>query len=349
MTQPGEDPAATLVRLTNGYQITQVIHVAAALRLADHIGHVPASAEDVAAEVEADPHSLYRLLRALATIGVFHETEDHRFLATSLSELLRSDHPQSMRGWPAFVGRGYHWASWGDLLDSVRTGDDATRRLFGTDIWEYRSDHPAETTVFNAAMAALSRNVLPSILNAYDFGPFKIIVDLGGADGSLLTSILAATPQARGIVFDLPHVVREASAVIAARGLSDRCEVVGGSYFASVPAGADAYILKSVLMDCTDDECVEILRRVAAALAPGGAVLLLEGLIGAPNQGQASAFSDLNMLVATGGRERRLAQWQDILADSGFRLVRDIATTSRFHIIEGRRDARFDDATANAR
>ena len=334
------DLAVTLFRLANGYQVTQAIAVAAALGLADVIDAEPRAANEIGATVGADGAALYRLLRALTTIGIFRENEDRRFTATAMSELLRSDHPNSMRGWPKFVRRGYHWAVWGDLLNSVRTGETAMKHLYGADVWQFRADKPEETTIFNAAMSALARNSFHAIVDAYDFDRFDRIVDVGGGTGTLLTQILAVYLHPRGVVFDLPHVVQEATTEIDRAGLARRCEVDGGSYLDGVPEGGDLYILKSVLMDCPDDQALVILRHIRQAMNGDGAVLVIETVTGAPNEGELAAFSDLNMLVATGGRVRARDHWDALLTDTGFDLVEVKPTESRFSLIEGRPTAR---------
>lgn len=339
MSQPTETPTAILLRLVNGYQISQAIHVVAELRLADLIGTEQVSVPEIAARVGAHPESLYRLLRALSTVGVFRETEDRRFVASPVSELLRTDSPQSMWGWPMMIGRPYHWQMWGDLLHSVRTGEDAIRHRHGMGVWAWRADKPEETTIFNAAMEAMSRNVAPAIIAACDFTRFKRIVDVGGANGALLAAILTASPNSSGVVFDLPHVVREARSVIKRAGLEGRCEIAEGSYFDGIPAGGDAYLFKSVLMDHTDETCAAVLRRVRTAMGPQGTLLVLEGMISAPNEGQRAAFSDLMMLVGTGGRERRDDEWKAVLAAGGFELTAIMPTASRFQILEGRPSA----------
>ena len=250
MAMSDGDLALAVLRLANGYQVSQAIAVAATLNLADLIGAEPQSAEEIAGRVGADGDALYRLLRALATVGIFCENDERRFTATAMSDLLRSDHPRSLRGWPMFIRRDYHWAAWGDLLHSIRTGDSAMEHLYGTDVWQFRADKPEETTVFNAAMSALSSNTLAAIVSAYDFDRFDRIVDVGGGTGTLLTEILSSCPRPRGVVFDLRHVVLEAPAAIERVGLGHRCEVAGGSYLDCVPGGGDLYVLKSVLMDC---------------------------------------------------------------------------------------------------
>ena len=298
MSQPSDTPTATLLRLVNGYQISQAIHVAAELKI-----------------------------------------EDRRFVASPLSELLRTDNPQSMWGWPMIIGRPYHWQMWGDLLHSVRTGEDAIHHRYGVDIWTWRAEKPEEATIFNVAMEEMSRNVAPAIIAACDFTRFRRIVDVGGANGALLTAILTASPHSTGVVFDLPHVVREASSVIRVAGLEERCEMVEGSYFEAVPAGGDAYVFKSVLMDHTDETCAAILRRVRTAMGPHGTLLVIEGVISGANEDQRTAFSDLMMLVGTGGRERREDEWKAVLAAGGFELRSITPTASRFQILEGRPSA----------
>lgn len=334
------DLAVRLLRLANGYQVSQAIAVAAELGLADVIDAEPRAIDEIASQVGADDGSLYRLLRALTTIGIFQVNDDRRFTATPMSELLRSDHPRSIRSWPAFVRRGYHWAAWGDLLTSVRTGGTAMEHLYGTDVWQFRADKPEETTIFNAAMSALARHAAQAIVDTCDFDRFDRIVDVGGGTGTLLIEILSRYEHPSGVVFDLPHVVAEATAEVDRAGLAHRCEVDGGSYLDGVPTGGDLYVIKSVLMDCADDEARVILRHVRQAMNDAGAVLVIESMIGAPNEGERAAFSDLNMLVATGGRLRGRDDWMAMLTDTGFDLVDVKPTASPFSLIEGRPTAR---------
>jgi len=288
MTQATDSAASTLLQLAHGCQISQALHVAVELKVADHIGDAPVSAEDIAPRVSAHPGSLYRLLGALATVGVFRETDDRRFVASPMSDLLRTDHADSLWAWPGFGGHRRHWQLWGDLLHCVRTGQDANRHLHGTDGRPYRADKPEEAAAANAGFAAASRSVVPALLAAYDFSRFQKIVDVGGGNGTLLTSILGATPRATGIVFDLPHVAQAAAGVIRQAGLEGRCEARGGSDRDGVPPGGDVYIIKSVLMDQTAEEAAAVLRKVRAAMGAQGTMLVIERLIGAPNEGQPS-------------------------------------------------------------
>jgi hypothetical protein len=330
------DPAVSLLRLANGYQVSQAIAVAAALGVAEAIDAEPRAVDEIAARVGADTGALYRLLRALTTVGIFRENEEQRFTATAMSELLRPDDARSMRGWPEFIRRSYHWASWGDLLNSVRTGETAMHHLYGADVWQFRADKPEETRIFNAAMSALARNSLAAIVDAYDFDQFDRIVDVGGGSGTLLIEILNVYPRPTGVVFDLPHVVSEATAEIERAGIRNRCEATGGSYLDGVPGGGDLYVFKSVLMDCPDDQAAVILRNVRKAMNASGTVLVIESVIGAPNEGQPAAFSDLNMLVATGGRIRGGDDWRGLLAVAGLQLVDLKPTASQLWLIEAR-------------
>jgi hypothetical protein len=338
MTQVADNPATALIRLANGYQVSQAVHVAAVLRIADSVGAAPVAPADIAAKAGVDAAALYRLMRALATVGIFEEGDDRRFVATPMSDLLRGDQPRSLRGWPAFVGGNLHWDAWGDLIGSVKTGEDAFQRRFGESVWEVRAKDPERVAIFSAAMAALAGTSSTAIVDAFDFGRFDTIVDVGGADGTFLVEILGRNERPGGIVFDLPHVVAAAPDRIAAAGLAGRCTTVGGSYFEPIPGGADCYVSKSVLHDCTDEDCIRILANIREAMAPGGTVLIVDSVLGNPPT-QPDAFSDLNMLVNTGGRERRLDEWHDLFDAGGFTLVGDTPTASRFHVLEGRPSA----------
>lgn len=335
MTGQQVPPEAQLAQLTNGYQVTQAIHVAAELRVADHVGDKPVEATAIAGAVGVDPGALYRLMRALATVGIFAETDERAFVSTPMSELLRSDHPRSFRGWPAFVGGQLHWAAWGTLTESVRTGVDAHRMRFGQSVWEYREDKPDETVRFTAAMAAVSGTAAKAIVDAFDFGRFPRLVDVGGADGFLLATILSVTPGAAGVVFDLPHVVLAVEDVAARFGLQGRLRAEGGSYFDIIPPGGDAYILKSILHDCPDDDCVRVLRNVRAAMPESGRLLVVEAVLG-QRPTPRDAFSDINMLVNTGGRERREDEWRALLSEAGFQISGISPTASPFSVIECR-------------
>src|SRR5215210_1014980 len=325
----------TLLRMTNAFQASQAIHVAATLGIADLLEDGPRSADDLAEATRTHAPTLYRLLRALASVGVFAEKPDSRFGLTPLAEYLRTEAPGSLRAWAMQVGQPYFWTSWGHLLQSVRTGEPAFPELHGMTAWEYRAAHPEEDAIFNAAMTALSAGVVEAVVQSYDFSGIGVLADVGGGEGGLLAAILAATPALRGVLFDQPHVVATAAALLERAGVADRCEVVGGSFLETVPEGADAYLLKSVVHDWDDNVTVEILRTCRTAIAGTGRLLVVEPIIQPGNEPDSAKFSDLNMLVMLGGRERTTDDFGRIYAEAGFRLTDIIPTGSPFNILEG--------------
>jgi hypothetical protein len=308
-----ETPTVTLRRLTNGYQVTQAIHVAATLGIADLLHDGPRDSDALAQDTATHAPSLHRVLRALSSVGVLHEDEDGRFALTAIGECLRSDAAEPVGAWAAFVGRPYHWQAWGALLHGVRTGESPFRSVHGTDAWDYRAAHPEEGAIFNAAMTDIMRRANAHLLAAYDFGRFGTVVDVGGGRGAFLGAVLEANPQMRGILFDQAHVVEGAV-------VGERCEIVGGSFFDAVPEGADAYLLKAVLHDWEDDDALRILARCRAAIPAHGALLVVERDLGAPNENADAKLSDLNMMVGVGGRERTRDEFAELLARGGFAL-----------------------------
>jgi hypothetical protein len=329
-------PALALRRLVNGYQVTQAIHVAAKLGLADHLADGPRASDDLARATETDPDALYRLLRALASVGVVHEEAEQRFALTDLGSCLRSDAPDSVAGWAAFVGEPYHWQTWGALEYGVRTGENAFHHVHGTNPWTFRAQRPELSTGFDQAMTDLARQAAAAVLRVYDFGQFQTVVDVGGGNGTLLAAILARHPAMRGILFDQPHVVAGALPVLAAAGVADRCAVVGGSFFEAVPAGGDAYVLKSILHDWENADCVRILERCRKTMAAGATLLVVERELGPPNAYPDGKLSDLNMLVATGGRERTPEEYARLFSATGFQFTGITSSDSGVAVFEGR-------------
>jgi hypothetical protein len=334
MDNGGRSPSAVLNELVNGFQVSQAIHVAATLGIADLLRDGPKGSDELAAAAGAHPGALYRLMRALATVGVFHEDDGRCFTLTPIGECLCSDAPEPVAGWAAYAGRPAYWRAWGGLLDSVRTGENAFRLVHGVSVWEHRAANPEEGASFDRAMTDGSRQITSAALDAYDFGRFGTVVDVGGGRGALLAALLAAYPAMRGVLFDLPHVVAAAGRVMREAGVADRCEVVGGSFFDSVPAGGDAYLLKSVLQDWDDDQSASILRTCRSAVPPAGRLFVIEREMLPPNQGRAAKFSDLNMLVSPGGQNRTLEEYRTLLGAAGFELLTVTPTATGSQIIE---------------
>jgi hypothetical protein len=328
------EPAAALARLLAGHQVSQAIHVAATLGIADLLRDGGRTSDELAEATGAHRDALYRLLRALASVGVVHEEEGRRFSLTPLGEPLRSDVPGSLHGWAAFVGRPYFREAWSALEHSVRTGENAFKHVHGSGPWEYRATRPEESAIFDAAMASLTGRLIPSVLDAYDFGRFGTVVDVGGGNGALLAAVLGAHGDVRGILFDQPHVVAGAEELLRARGVLDRCEIVAGSFFESVPAGGDAYVLKHIVHDWEDAESIDILRVCRRAMGDAAVVLVLERELGPPNERPEAKLSDLNMLVAPGGRERTVEEYAALFDAAGLRFERAVPSASGHSVFE---------------
>lgn len=327
------EPALRMRRLVEGYQISQTIHVAAMLGIADLLADGSRTNADLAAATGTHAPTLYRLLRALATVDVLRELDEQRFELTALGVCLRTDVPDSLASWAAFIGRPYYWEAWAGLLHSVYTGENAFRHIHGTDVWTYRASHPEESAIFGRAMIALSRRSFADLLTAYDFGRFHTLVDVGGGNGALLATILAAYPTLQGILFDQPHVVTAAPTLLTQAGVADRCQVQAGDFFVTVPPGADAYVLRVVIHDWEDEESIRILAVVRSAIRAGGTLLLIEHVIAPPNEGREAKFSDLNMLVSPGGRERTPEEFAALLSAAHFQLSR-VVNAGAYAVVE---------------
>lgn len=322
-----------------GYASAQIVHVAAQLGLADLLADGPRSLEDLAAATGTHAPSLARLVRALAALGIVAEANGGRIELTPLGVPLRSDAPGSVRDAVLFLVGEWFWRAWGGLLHSVRTGEPAFDRIYGMSNFEYWAHEPEAGAIHDAFFRAMTRTTNAPIVGAYDFSRFGIVVDVGGSTGALLAAILLAHPGVRGILFDLPHVVSGAGSVLAEAGVAARCEVVGGSFFESVPKGGDAYVLRYVIHDWDEERSVAILRRCREAMAPGAVLLLVEQVVPerleAVPEARRVTRLDLQMLVLTpGGRERTVEEFRSLLRAAGFELRAVKPTASPFRILE---------------
>ena len=340
MSESQPIPAERLRQLINGYQVTQAIHVSVTLGLPDRLAAGRRSVDELAAETGTHPRSLYRLMRALAAIGILTELDDEGrwFELTELGHLMRRDTPESLADWAAYVARPYHWEAWGQLLHTVHSGQAGFAALHdGESVWDWRRRHPEESEVFNRAMRALSAATARRLAERYDFGRFATIADLGGGDATLLAAVLTRHPGLRGVLFDLPHVVRDAPANLDAAGVTDRCEIIAGSFFDEVPAGCDAYVLKSILHDWDDEASVRILNVVHDAADRGAGLLIVERALAQHNAGVVAAMSDLNMMLMTGGAERTVAEWQVLTDAAGFEIADVIDVGLGWCVVDARR------------
>ncbi len=318
--------------MITGFRLSAALNVAAELGLSDLLASGPRTVAELAAESSADEDTLHRLLHALATVGVYDEREDGRFALTELSEGLRSDVPGSLRPLARTLSCHALWSAYAHLGHSVRTGENAFEALHGHDVWTHRRGHPDENEIFNQNMTALTSLVAEAVAESYDFSGVSTVVDVGGGQGLLLETVLTRHPQLTGTVFDQAHVV--ATAPISS-ALAPRWAAASGSFFEEVPE-ADAYLLKSILHDWPDQECIDILRTCRRSLRTGGAVLVVETVLGRPGFEVDAAFSDLNMLVLPGGRERTEEQYAALFTAAGLRLTRVVDTPTRMSVLEGR-------------
>jgi len=327
--------------MVTGFRLSAALTVAAELGISDELVPGPRSVADLAAAVSADEETLYRLMRALATVGVYDEQHDGRFALTSLGEGLRSDVPGSLRPLARMLTDPAVWAAWGHLAHSVRTGDNAFEALHGVDVWSHRQSQPRHNAIFNDNMSALSSVVADAVASTYDFAGTSSVVDIGGGQGVLLEAVLTGHEHLTGTVFDLPHVVAQGPTPEASPSVASRWGAKSGSFFDAVPP-ADCYLLKSILHDWPDARCVEILRVCRRGLAAGGVVLVVETLVGRSGHEVDAAFSDLNMLVLPGGRERTEREYAALFDAADLQLTGVVHTSSRVSIIEAR--ARSDHA-----
>lgn len=336
----GISARAAMLRLIAGFRISRIIHVAASLGLADLLREGPADSAALAAATSTHASSLYRLMRALASIGVLSEDEQHRFSLTPLGDSLRSDVPDSLREWAMLALGGEHFRAWGELLYSVRTGGVAFDHVFGTDVWTYRAAHAEHASQFDQAMAQLVKDYEANLVAAYPFATIARLVDVGGGDATLLVAILQANPAMHGVLFDLPHVVERARDKIARAGLSHRCDVVAGDAFAAVPTGVDACLLSRVIHDWDDEPAIAILERCRQAIGSDGRVLLVERLMPpravVSTATQTSSLSDLTMLVMNGGRERTEVEYRKLLSHAGLALAAIVPLSTGASVLEAR-------------
>ena len=333
-----QTPATRLRELIAGFVLSRAVYAAASLGIADLLAKAPSDASTLAQACSAHAGALHRVLRTLASVGVFAETAHGKFCNTPLSELLRSDVAGSLRALSLMYGDDDVWAAWGSILHSVETGDAAFNKVTGLGTFDYYARHPDKAKVFDQAMVSSSSLVNRALTEAYDFSRFGRLVDVAGGYGSTLCTILTATPSLRGVLFDMPHVIENAKARVVAQGVGDRCELIAGNMFDSVPAGADAYFMKHILHDWDDASCAKILAAIRAAIPPNGRLLVCEKLILPGSAGTYGKITDLVMLVHNqGGRERTEAEYRNLFASSGFKLARAVPLAADYSLLEAER------------
>ena len=327
-------PQAQLGQMITGYWTSQAIYAAAKFGIADLLNEGAKSVDELASATDTKPELLYRLLRALASVGVFAEENDKRFSLTPLAEPLRSDVAGSQRSLALMMGDDQYRA-WGNLADTVETGDNAYEKVVGKPIFDHLAKQPEKARIFDDAMTGIHGRETGAILDAYDFSGINVIADIGGGNGSKITAILQKYPEMQGILFDLPHVVERALPNIESAGLSDRCQLVDGDFFQSVPSGADAYIMRHIIHDWNDVKSLTILRNCHAVMSPGSKLLLVESVIPPGNDPFMGKFLDLTMMLIPGGKERTEGEYRTLYDKAGFDLVRIVPTSTEVSVVEG--------------
>jgi hypothetical protein len=331
-------PPQLLMQIAGGYVFSSALYVVTHVGVADHLAAGPRTAADLAKATNTNEDALYRILRLLASVGIFEEVAPRSFALTPAAALMQKAHPHSMHDLLAFIADPFHFCVYADLIESLRTGRPAGEKTVGMPVFEYLGKNPEYSEIFNRAMTNFSASIIPAVLEAYDFSDIGVLVDVAGGHGEVLMSILRAHPKIRGVLMDLSHVVEGAKPRFAAAGLADRVQTVAGDFFKAVPPGGDAYMMMHIIHDWEDARAGQILRSIHTAMGDTrGKVILLEGVIAPGNAPDFGKLMDIEMLAFPGGRERTAEEFRTLFAGAGFELTSITPTKSAVCVIEGRR------------
>jgi len=326
-------PHAQLIQMGVASWVSAIVYAAAKLGLADQLASEPKSAAELAGTMGMHAPSLHRLLRTLASLGILTERNAQRFALTPLGDALKTGAPGSARSTLIAFG-GTFWHGWEEIEYSLRTGKTGFTKAHGMPLFEYLRGHPTEASYFSEAMVGFHGDEPPAIARAYDFSVFRNVVDVGGATGNLLAAILSRHNGPRGVLFDMPHVVSDAPALLKAHGIEDRVTIASGDFFESVPSGGDVYLLSHIIHDWDEESCLTILGHCRKVIKPGGRLLILETVLPAGDTPHPGKVLDIVMLVFPGGQERTEAEYVSLLGKAGFRLSRVVPTASSVSIVE---------------
>ena len=329
-------PSAAMFTLIMGRWVSHLIYVAAKLEIADRLKHGPSTVEELATAVEVQAPALYRVLRTLASVGVFAETKDKRFKLTPLAVTLQKAAPGSMQAAALLFGEKYQEDARAQLLQGLKTGEVPFFKAHGVPLFEYLERHPEDLKIFGDTMTSVSSTENPAIAAAYKFSGIRTLVDIGGGNGSLLSTILKANPKLKGVLFDLSSVSTHAKQDrhLTAKGIAERCTLESGNFFDAVPKGSDAYIMKRVLHDWDDKSCSKILANCRDAMNENGRVLVADSVISPGNGPDRGKLIDMQMLIM-GGRERTKEEFAALFRDAGLRLTQVVSTKCPLSIVEG--------------
>lgn len=332
---PTPPPGAALMQMISGKWISQAISTAVELGIPDQLSKGAKRAGDIAEQASASEDGVYRLLRALASIGVFVERPGRRFGLTAIGRCLCSDASESHAGYARFMGHDCTWRPWGQLAHSVRTGEPVFDRVFGMPVFEYFGKNPEAAAIFDTAMTSLSTMESHAVAGAYDFKRIGTLMDVAGGHGLLLSTVLRRHKHMRGVLFDLPHVTAGAAATFTRAGVTGRVTIESGDFFESLPEGADAIIMKHIIHDWDDHSATTILQSCHRALGPKGKLLIADAVVPTGNTPHFGKLLDLEMLALTPrGRERTQAEFTSLLRGAGFRMTRVVPTASPLSIVE---------------
>jgi hypothetical protein len=327
-------PHVQLIQMGTAHWVARVIYAAAKLGIADLLAAGPRAAADLAAATGTHAPSLYRVLRTLAGLGVVSEAEGQRFALTPLGEALETGASGAARSTILTLGGDWTWRGWERFLYSVETGRSGLAEASGMSVFEYLGKHPDEAALFAETMIGFHGAEAPAVAAAYDFSEFGTIVDVGGSTGNLLATILERHPRPRGVLFDLPHVIRDASQTLAARPVSGRVTLEAGDFFQAVPAGGDAYLLSHIIHDWDEGRCVTLLDNCRRAMGPRGRLLIVEMVLPSGDVPHPGKLLDMLMLVGPGGQERTEMEYRVLLGKAGFSLNRVVPTQSPVSVVE---------------
>ena len=331
---PQVPPHVQVIQMATAYWVSRAVYAVAQLGIADLLRDGPRDAVDLAAATGTHSPALHRVLRALASVGLFATDEQGRFSLTSLGATLQSDAPGAARSTVLALAGPWWWASWGEILHAVRTGETGVRKALGVSEYEYLDQHPEEAAHFNAAMIGFHGQEPAAIVDAYDFSGIGTVVDVGGGSGNLLGTILLANPNVRGVLLERPQVVAEAVHNLSVAGVADRGQVVGGDFLEAVPDGGDVYIVSHCIHNWDEPSCVRILANCRRSMGPGGRLLIVEAVIRPGDEPDPAKILDLAMLLIPGGQERSEDEYRILLEKAGFRLTRVVPTRTSASIIE---------------
>lgn len=331
------DEIGRLRQLIMGFRVTQLIYVAAKLDLAEHLSRAPREAPELALSLGVDAGALYRLLRALASLGVFVESSEGRFEMTPAAELLRRYAPGSLRSTAMLYGDELVWRAYGRLSHAIETGGSAFEHVYGQPFYDYLGEHPDSAALFHEAMTGFSELEAAAIMAAYDFSTVGLVVDVGGGQGALAAALLRTHPYLQAVIFDRTPATPETQKLFALSGIAGRGKFIEGDFFTAVPNGGGLYLLKSILHNWHDPAAATILERCRDAMAIDARLLVAERVIPPGNAPSEAKLFDINMLVTVGGRERTEVEYAALLRSAGLELTKVTPTRSHLSLVEATR------------